>query len=307
MLKRLLGRKRVFPARRHVHANKPALEMLETRLVPTATLSAPQTDIANGKVFANLAGTSGADHVVIHDFGNGTIRVNDADTGQVIGTRTGLDQLNVATFGGDDTVHYVLEGNVSRDMKLSVLLGNGSDRFTGTLNHDINAGRTLKVDVDGGAGNDLLTLYGTPTAPVRANDHLTDGLVINNGGLAIGTGGVLDVRMHGGGDNDRIFFDYQGKLDGTLKLDLEGDGGNDTVSAIVNIDANSTGQVGSAASKPLVSGGDGSDTLTFQIFDHSGNHIPVNHATIDGGENILNFLFDTDTGTRTSNVTPVGF
>ena len=60
-----------------------------------------------------------------------------------------------------------------------------NDRFTGTLNGDISLNDRLEAWVD---GCDLITMYGTPTAPARANDHLTDGLAINENGLRIAPG-----------------------------------------------------------------------------------------------------------------------
>ena len=52
-----------------------------------------------------------------------------------------------------------------------------------------------------------------------------------------------------------------------------------------------------------VSGGEGTDNLRFHVFDYSGRDRPV-YAELDGGEDFL--PFETDVGSRTSNVAHAG-
>jgi hypothetical protein len=162
----------------------------------------------------------------------------------------------------------------------------------------------MNVTVSGGAGDDLLTMYGTPTAPARANDHLTDGLAINPGGMRVRTGATFNLSMWGGGDDDRIYADYTGELDGVLRLDLRGEDKQDTVSAIVNLQNGSTGQVGTDSRAARVSGGADNDNLTFFIYNPpDGTHL-THRAVIDGGWDWA-YWANNDVGHRTNNVTAV--
>ncbi|HVK13092.1 MAG TPA: hypothetical protein VM597_30345, partial [Gemmataceae bacterium] len=244
----------------------------------------------------------GSDAIVILHHGDGSVTVSD----ELGNTRdfTDVNRLVVNTHWGDDAVRYKLDGTLTRDMDIDVDLADGNDRFTGTLNADISSYDSLNVAVNGGGGNDLLTMYGTPTAPARANDFLTDGLAINEGGLGVGWGAQLNIEFDGGDGNDRIFVDYRGELDGFLMIDADGGGGDDTVSAIARMTANSIGQVGRLGNPSAVRGGTGIDALTFHVFDISGNNRPV-LAQIDGGEDWW-LPYETDRGSRTGNVAHAG-
>jgi hypothetical protein len=288
MFKSLLSGGRT--GKRH-HTAGLRVEPLPDRLVP-ATFSynsATDTLTVEGDYW-------GADSLVVLDHGDGTVTVTD-QAGETVNFAE-VDRLVVNTHWGNDVVRYKLDGTVVRDMSVEVDLGEGNDRFTGTLNRDISAYDRLHVGVVGHGGDDLITLYGTPTAPARANDHLTDGLAINDGGLRIGTGGELSVLLLGAGGNDRIFLDYQGDLDGILNFQLFGVDGEDTVSAVVRLQHGSAGQVGTSDGAAWVDGWSGTDRLTFHVFDDSGAYRPV-FAVIDGGED---WWQETDRGSRTWNV-----
>src|SRR5262245_42206072 len=254
-----------FTKRAHVRTapptNKftPGLEVFDERLVPASFGFNPATHVAT------VTGGAGADSIVIQHNGNGGITVTDANGLNV--SQTGVDRLVVSTGDGADAVRYRLTGNLARSMVIEMSLGNGNDRFTGTLNNDINPNRKLDLFVNGYNGNDLLTLYGAPTAPNRANDFLTDGLAINAGGLRIGSGGELEVDLKGNLGNDRVLVDYQGELDGVLDMNVDGGSDQDVLSGIVRMQAGSTGRVGTTEEASRVAGYYGSDNLTFLIFD----------------------------------------
>jgi hypothetical protein len=275
------------------------VEKLDDRLVPATFSFDPATNTAfvTGELF-------GSDAIVIRHHGDGTVTASD----ELGNTRNfaDVDRLVVKTHGGSDVVRYVLDGLLVRDMRIDVdldevleeVVNSGNDRFTGTVNADISNFNRLEVNVYGGWGDDLITMYGTPTAPVRAGDFLTDGLAINENGFRIGFGGELDLRLLGGMGNDRIFADYQGRLDGVLKLSANGQEGDDVVSAIVRLQDGSLGRVGTSTEPARVAGSGGNDTLRFHVFDDSGNDRPVS-ARIDGS-------YGTDSGTRTGNVVHAG-
>jgi hypothetical protein len=273
------------------------LEALDDRLVPATFGYDTATDTMS------IAGTVWADTITVIDHGDGRVTASD-ETGTPF-TFGDVDRLYVTTFGGDDVVRYKLDGVVERDLEVDVELGGDDDRFTGTLNRDIAESERLTVTVYGGGGDDLITLYGTPTAPARAGDWLTNGLTINAGGLKIGTGAALIARLDGGDGGDRVYADYQGELNGTLHVVALGGGGADIVSALVRLQAGSWGQVGSGVLSPsAVSGGTGADDLTFHVFDESGNARPV-LATIHGGETART-PSEPDRGSRTQNVAHAG-
>ncbi|HVK14252.1 MAG TPA: hypothetical protein VM597_36260 [Gemmataceae bacterium] len=281
------------------------VEQLADRLVP-ATFSfdgATNTAFVTGELF-------GSDAITILHHGDGTVTASD----ELGNTRNfaGVDRIVVKTHGGSDVVRYKLDGTLTRDMRIDVDLdevleevaNSGNDRFTGTLNADISNFNRLEVNVYGGYGDDLITMYGTPTAPARAGDSLTDGLAINDNGLRIGVGSELDLALRGGLGNDRIFADYQGELDGLLNLEANGQEGDDVVSAVVRLQAGSTGQVGTSTTPARVTGFWGTDSLRFHVFDNSGNGRPV-FAQINGGEDPFVSL-ETDVGSRTANVAHAG-
>ena len=283
------------------------VERLDDRLVPTTFSfdADTRTAFVDGDLF-------GSDAITVRHHGNGSVTVSDKlGNGRRF---VDVDRFVVNTWFGDDVVSYQLDGTLTRNMDIVVRLDGppdirpdrfvpGRDRFTGTLDADIAAFNRLGVSVHGGAGTDLITMYGTPTAPVRAGDFVTDGLAINEGGLHIGFGAELDLDLDGGEGNDRIFVDYRGELDGLLTFDTDGGGGDDTVSVVARTTVGSAGQVGKNGDPSAVRGGFGSDDLMLHVFGENGNNRPV-FAQIDGGEDADGG--ETDRGSRTGNVQNAG-
>ena len=241
------------------------------------------------------------DFITVLHHGDGTLTVSDVVH---VLDFSDVDGLVVSTDSGNDVVRYTLDGPLVRGMGIDVYLGDGNDRFTGTLNRDLLAG-PLDTDVYGQGGDDLITMYGTPTAPSIANDHLTDGLAINTNGLRIAQGAVLGGHLSGGGGNDRIYEYYEGELNGVVHISMAGGAGEDNLGATVRVWSGSTGRVGSSTNPARMSGGEGSDGLWFYVFNNSGNSVDVN-AEIDGGEDPWWWPYDTDTGSRTENVRHTG-
>jgi hypothetical protein len=302
--------KKVFATqadRRITRPTPPAtlgVEALGDRIVPSTVNFCEQTqNDSSSPHTAIIIGDSGDNTFVVHYNGGGEITITDE--GGAFHTHSNVNRINITTHGGNDVVRFALDGNLVRDLELNVNLNGGNDRFTGTLAGNIATNRDLTVGIYGGAGNDLLTMYGTETAPARANDHLTNGLAINPGGMRINSGATFDLTMWGGDNDDRIFADYEGELDGTLLHSLHGEQKQDTVSAIVTLLNGSTGHVGTDARAAVVAGDSDNDNLTFFIYNPpDGTHL-THRAVIDGGWDWA-YWANNDVGHRTDNVTPVG-
>src|SRR5207237_4511079 len=105
---------------------------------------------------------------------------------------------------------------------------------------------------------------------------------INSNGMLMDGASYLEVGGHGGSGNDRIFFNYDGELDGLIDMTLDGESGNDHIEAAMNLRAGSTGLVGrlhlASNFDPMakVDGGSGDDSLSFKIFDHSNGQADIN-------------------------------
>jgi hypothetical protein len=278
------------------------VEALGDRIVPSVDFVPQTQNDPSSPHTAIIIGDSGADTFVVRYDGSGGITVTDEQG--AFHSHDNVTGINITTHSGNDVVRFVLDGTLTRDLDLNVNMVNGNDRFTGTLEGNILANVDLSAYISGGAGDDLLTMYGTETAPARANDHLTNGLAINPFGMRIGSGATLDLTMVGDGDDDRIYADYDGELDGTLQLKLLGEEHQDTVSAIVELRNGSTGRVGSVARSALVHGGTDNDNVTFFIYNPpDGTHL-THRARIDGGYDFFYWAND-DIGFYTNNVTAV--
>jgi hypothetical protein len=88
-------------------------------------------------------------------------------------------------------------------------------------------------------------------------------------------------------------FFYRGELDGTLEVDMDGGRGEDVLTALIGLDAGSSGRVDSSQ----LNGGSGDDRLTFEVSDFS---LATINAAMDGGSDF--FGGGSDVGTHTTNV-----
>jgi hypothetical protein len=287
----------------------PQLEALEDRNCPSFIGVRGNTLL--------IIGDPTADTVSITDSGNGTI------TGTIDGqsaTGTTINHVVVHTRGGDDTLTYTLTNPLTSPLHLQIDMGNGKDSATLNFSPGITNTR-LKVDFTGGKGNDTLTtMFGAitnSTVNFRSNlgkgDDTFDNTLLGNivgdsavrflvlGGKGADTlgfhadntnidaGAKLDVNLLGGKGNDTINVDYQGVLNGQLRLNANGGPGDDTIDANLTLNAGSTGEL-----RGRVRGGPGNDTLTFNVFDNSGGTADVD-AFVSGGPG-------SDTITHTPNV-----
>lgn len=261
------------------HSSKftPSLESLETRSMFTTTIGVTSDGIMN------IRGDNGDNNIAIVDNGDGDLTVV-ADGVTTVARNVRI--INLAGNRGNDIVSYHQDGNRTRSMKIHANLNDGHDQFFGTINGNVNWGRTLDVAVAGHDGNDRISFRATNDVDVRS-------------------GGVLRTTLSGGDGHDQIFANYRGELDGRLEWLLTGGDDNDTLSALVRADRGSSGQVTSQNGRDSrVEGNDGNDSLRFEVRKESFDRLRV-AAVMDGGDRDWFWESDKDTGVRTSNVRSV--
>jgi hypothetical protein len=287
---------------------KPQVETMESRLVPTVSIhSSGHDSYVDGDYW-------GSDTLVVRAFGDGSYKVEDNQGHSV--TAPAGQKLHVYTHFGNDTVRYVTGDFNSATIAnfapsdVEVDLGEGNDKFTGTINKDIGFLNQVILNVHGRGGNDMIAVYGQPLAPKRSGDNLTDGLAINSGGLFIDGSSSLEVNIFGDGGNDKLFFNYDGQLIGNLDMELDGGSGNDHVEARANIQAGSLGVFGQTGAHGVmettqlarVDGSSGNDMLIFAIADHSNGHVDINAVIRGRVPTDITAAFDYDKAKHTSNV-----
>ncbi len=184
-------------------------------------------------------------------------------------------EINVIGGIKNDSGTFTLAGPVSprgRLMFRTEFLA-GNDTFDGQVSlplFRIAAGGEVRVDVAGGAGDDVLLFSrkGTTATGSTVND------------------GLLDVFLDGGGANDTITTDLAGNgfvLDGTIRIREDGGTGSDKLTALVDVQAAS----GTPNLDVVLLGGSGSDKVNATINDNGprlpGNYGKVGAAILDGG------------------------
>lgn len=282
---------------------KPQVEAMESRLMPSVSIhSSGHDSYVDGDYWGN-------DNLTVRAFGDGSYKVEDNQGHSV--TAPAGQKLHVYTHFGDDKVRFVT-GNFnsaanSAPSDVEVDLGEGNDKFTGTINKDIGFLNEVIVNVLGGGGDDMIAMYGTATAPTRSGDNLTDGSTINSGGLFIDGSSHLAVGLFGDGGNDKIFFNYDGKLHGNLDMELDGGSGNDHVEARANIRVGSLGFFGNTGflqnnQLARVDGSSGNDNLIFKIVDHSNGQVDIQAVIRGRVPTDLTAAFDHDTAKHSANV-----
>ncbi len=284
---------------------KPQVETMESRLVPSVTMHSSGHDTyVDGDYL-------GKDNLTVRAFGDGSYKVED-NKGHSVSVPTG-QKLHVYTHFGDDTVRFVTGDFNSATIAnfapsdVVVDLGEGNDKFLGTINKDIGFLNQVIVNVLGQGGDDMIALYGTQVAPTRSGDNITDGKAINTGGLFIDGSSSLAVGLFGDGGNDKIFFNYDGQLIGHMDMELNGGSGNDHVEARANIRLGSLGVFGDTGSLltnqlARVDGSSGNDNLIFKVVDHSNGHVDINAVIRGRVPTDLTAAFDHDTAKHSANV-----
>ena len=258
---------------RHTNRTRLSVNPLEGREVPACivALGGPDTLV--------ITGDAAGDAVVINDNGAGTVW--GTATGAGAFSFNGIKTIQVNTEDGDDRVVY----NLVRDMLpnqqrlVTVGLGNmGNDSFTANLfnpatgeGSDLMAASSLIIGVQGGAGDDDLTINAHHDVDVAA-------------------GARLKMVLMGQAGNDLIRGYYRGENDGSVSIrDFDGGAGNDIVRGLLQEDVGSTG-----VNAGTVHGGDGDDQLALMLITQN----PPLLGLLDGG-------LGNDTGVSTANVTEI--
>jgi hypothetical protein len=268
---KLCAPKAIRPGRNRLPGFTPRLEVCEERCVMNVSFSVSGTTLT-------IDGTAGRNVVVINDNGTnqaGNITVTaDGDTfipGGVIQT------VVVDGEGGDDAVTYNLNASLGASVShaVQVSLDGGDDEFTASLRGDLLTGSSLGLTVWGETGADDLHVYANSDIDMALNSRLS-------------------VTLDGGWGDDHVHLVYDGEMDGTIDMYLNGDADKDDVWAQMTLDAGSAGKVGQANDAARVRGGTDDDDLVFEV--HNSGSAQV-FAWIEG-------YTGNDTGRRTTNVTP---
>src|SRR5687768_3602823 len=135
-------------ARNKSASSRCLVEKLESREL-FASISSVFVDFFTGLRTVNVSGEGASETWTVNHNGNGRVAIS----GPVDGTRTNVQQLNVRTNGGGDTVTYNLTGNNVAGFILDIDTSDANgftmhgidDRVTVNLNANIN--RSLKVNV----------------------------------------------------------------------------------------------------------------------------------------------------------------
>lgn len=175
-----------------------------------------------------------------------------ADVGIDVRGREGADTFNLS----------VNEVREDADLKAQFRGGQDDDALNVFLGDPIDAGAEVKIQGNGGAGNDDLTV-----------DATTFGT-----GANIGEDAELQIRLNGGDGEDTLGTTFEGDVDGTLHVTLDGGDDDDTASAEITVLSGSEGEV-----HARVNGDDGDDDLTLMLNDDSDDSATV-HGRIDGGK-----------------------
>ncbi|HWG43779.1 MAG TPA: hypothetical protein VN688_13465 [Gemmataceae bacterium] len=258
MWKNLFGFARTLPSQRQRAPFRPAVEELETRQCPSATVG----------LVGNTLNITG-------DNSNDTVKVFLRDNVNDIQVMSNPIVLNLGMYSR--TIWHVDHFNSAQVQNININLQGGDDNLTVEEGLDSDASAVLfnpkNISINLGDGaNQALLLFGGLEVPNRV---ISTNLNIN----VIGGAGADDVTAHfgrvqsgavnysaflGGGD-DSGFAGVWGNIDtgASLKIDLEGQDGNDNLYTFETYNGNYD-QVNIAAGALLdinVNGGAGNDTM----------------------------------------------
>jgi hypothetical protein len=282
----------------------PLFHPLEPRTL-FASISNVFTDFFTGLRTVNIDGTGSDETWRIDHNGNGRIVID----GPVDAVRTSVQQLNVRTNGGIDTVRYNLNADNVAAFNLDINTGDDNgvsiagpdDTVTINLNGNIN--RSLKINVQTKSHTDRITVSAD-------HDNLPNG-------VRIASGRTLDLNLQTGDQNDTIDVSYLGDMDGKLKIFAAGDGGggifngNDLISALVIMTGDSGHITGSGAIGSLdlrLDGNGGTDTFSALVADQSGGNVTLTQSLVTSGAGLGSTVFQPeDKVTHTANVQVQGF
>jgi hypothetical protein len=202
--------------------------------------------------------------------GNGNdqanIGLNDIKNGSLL-------DMNLDLGAGDDTLRTNMFGDVANGSLLNIdaNLGAGRDTYLGNIDYEsfdvFGAGSQAHINVDGGAGNDNLSIS-------AGNPEL---------GFSTQIQGLLSIGLAGGPGDDilQVTLPPLAMQGGTIAIRESGDSGRDQVGLLLAAHANSTGGTFDAA----LYGGPQDDVLSADVNDDSGTigYGPNAAVIVDGG------------------------
>jgi hypothetical protein len=316
----------------------PRLEALEARCCPsTATVQGSTlyiigdnlnnvvtiTDNGNGQITGSIDGqvttglgitkvvvnTKGGDDTLNYtlanqlvtpltlkiDMGNG---YNQANLSFLPGVVSPSLTVNVNGGPGTDHVTAAFGSIFNTRLVFNTNLGQGQDTFDGTLAGDLLGRANVQFNVAARGGG--LHIGGDGGGSERVA-HLgnNDVIALHALGVNIASRAQLALNVSGGLGADDIALDYQGQVNGALKVLASGGRGDDTVAANLTIDYGSTGSLNAD-----VQGNKGNDDLTLNVYDNSGTGGASSLKTLKA---FLEPGTGTDTLTFTDNVKVVHF
>lgn len=259
---------------------RPHLESLEARDVPAFSIT------QSGSVLF-LSGSRHADVVRIDDLGSNDILITQGSTETLY---SNVNRINVSGRDGNDRVTYSV---VSPSVKLwlDVRLGSGDDTFQSSISllpeepvfETLTSGKKLppdnvhRIDVNGDSGNDNITLAAEGFLPAGIN---------------------LEANLSGGSGRDNIVASLAGANEGTVRLKIDGDSGNDNLAAVLG---RSTGpsSTNTGVIDIKVEGGTGDDYIKSWLGRSSGDELAPSEGVINAGT--INVTLDGQTGNDSVN------
>jgi hypothetical protein len=193
---------------------RPRVEDLEGRWVPTVM-------VVPGGGSLTLTGVGKAAHTYqIIDDGKGDVSV----TGDgVQSSFTNISSITINGAKGADSVTYLLTGPLQQAQSITANLGKGANSFVGLVQQGVKAGGSLSLNLAGkGTETYALNVLGGVEAGGSVN------AVLNPAGATKAT--------------ETVNF-LNGKIAGTVTLDLEGTTGADAENVMINGDIDTSGFV----------------------------------------------------------------
>jgi hypothetical protein len=182
--------------------------------------------------------------------------------------------LNIIVNGGAgaDEVNGQFGEIQSGTVNFNAFLGDGDDQGFARAWGNVDAGATLRFNIQGQNGNDFINTFETFNG---AYDHIN-----------IAADGLFDINVGGGAGNDNLTMTYGGNVQGNLRIRQDGGAGNDSITGDIHLAGVSSGAVDA-----VYLGGAGRDGLRMELYG-TANAL---RALIDGGPGI-------DRATKVGNV-----
>lgn len=201
----------------------------------------PGLEMLEGRQLLDCAiASNGRTLAITGDEGPNVVEITDDGTGRVQATCDGLTK------------------HATRVSRIVVKTSGGDDVVRYRLEGDLS--RRVNLVFDQGEGNDSLSGEAT--------------------GVAIRRGASIVASAKGGGGDDTIEALFEGVLDGTIRLLLDGGTGDDELFVSATIDEDDFSAAGFAGA--TLRGGPGDDVLTDEAIDESFGGA-VGRALLDGG------------------------